>query len=110
MPRALAGTAIPFPYGDLAALGQLLDDHRGEVAAVIMEPLRSQEPPEGYLAAVGKLVREHDAVFIFDEVSTGFRLSTGGVQPAGRDARHGGVRQVAFPMAIRWAPSWASGR
>jgi glutamate-1-semialdehyde 2,1-aminomutase len=80
VPRALAGTAIPFPYGDLAALGQLLDEHRGEVAAVIMEPLRSQDPPEGYLAAVAKLVREHDVVFIFDEVSTGFRLSTGGAQ------------------------------
>jgi len=80
VPKALAGTAIPFPYGDLAALGQLLDDHRGEVAAVIMEPLRSQEPPDGYLAAVGRLVREHDAAFIFDEVSTGFRLSSGGAQ------------------------------
>ena len=45
-----------------------------------MEPLRSQEPPEGYLAAVGRLVREHGAAFIFDEVSTGFRLSSGGAQ------------------------------
>ncbi|HUY92641.1 MAG TPA: aminotransferase class III-fold pyridoxal phosphate-dependent enzyme [Pirellulales bacterium] len=80
VPRALAGTAIPFPYGDLAALGQLLDDHRGQVAAVIMEPLRSQEPPEGYLAAVGRLASQHGAALIFDEVSTGFRLSTGGAQ------------------------------
>ena len=80
VPRALAGTAIPFPYGDLAALGELLDKHCGEVAAVIMEPLRSQEPPDGYLAAVGRLVREHGAAFIFDEVSTGFRLSSGGAQ------------------------------
>ena len=80
VPRALAGTAIPFPYGDLAALGELLDKHCGEVAAVIMEPLRSQEPPDGYLAAAGRLVREHGAAFIFDEVSTGFRLSSGGAQ------------------------------
>ncbi len=80
VPRALEGTAMPFPYGDLPALGQLLDDHRGQVAAVIMEPLRTQPPPEGYLAAVAALAREHGAVFIFDEVSTGFRLSTGGAQ------------------------------
>jgi len=80
VPRALAGTAIPFPYGDLPALGQLLDDHRGQVAAVIMEPLRSEQPPAGYLEGVARLTREHGAVFIFDEVSSGFRLAVGGAQ------------------------------
>src|ERR1044072_5654191 len=49
VPRALEGTAHPFPYGDLNALGQLLDDHKGQVAAVIMEPLRSELPAAGYL-------------------------------------------------------------
>lgn len=81
VPRALTGTAIPFPYGDLDALGQALDEHRGEIAAVIMEPLRSDEPPDGYLTGVRRLATEHDAILIFDEVSTGFRPSAGGVQP-----------------------------
>jgi glutamate-1-semialdehyde 2,1-aminomutase len=80
VPRALAGTALPFAYGDLAALGELLDRYRDEVAAVIMEPLRSEMPPDGYLAGVGKLAREHGAVFILDEVSAGLRFSTGGAQ------------------------------
>ncbi len=80
VPRALAGTAIPFPYGDAAALGELLDAHRGEAAAVIMEPLRSELPPEGYLARVAQLAREHGAVLIFDEVSAGLRYSLGGAQ------------------------------
>ena len=80
VPRALAGTALPFANGDLAALGELLERHRGEVAAVIMEPLRSEIPPDGYLAGVGRLAREHGAVFIFDEVSSGLRFSTGGAQ------------------------------
>ncbi|HJT77276.1 MAG TPA: aminotransferase class III-fold pyridoxal phosphate-dependent enzyme, partial [Gemmataceae bacterium] len=80
VPRALAGTALPFPFGDLVALGQLLDDHRGQVAAVILEPLRSELPPAGYLEGVRRLCREHDAVLIFDEVSCGFRLRLGGVQ------------------------------
>ena len=80
MPRALAGTALPFAYGDLAALGELLDRHRGQVAAVIMEPLRSELPPAGYLAGVAQLAREHGAVFILDEVSAGMRFSTGGAQ------------------------------
>jgi len=80
VPRALAGTALPFPYGDIAALGELLDRHRGQVAAVIMEPLRSVMPAPGYLAGVAQLAREHGAVFIFDEVSTGLRFSMGGAQ------------------------------
>ena len=80
VPRALEGTAIPFPFGDLAALGQLLDDHRGEVAAVIMEPLRSELPPEGYLARVRKLTSERGVALIFDEVSCGFRTRLGGIQ------------------------------
>lgn len=80
VPQALAGTALPFPYGDAAALGELLDRHKGEVAAVIMEPLRSVIPPEGYLANVAKLAREHGAVFIMDEVSSGLRFSPGGAQ------------------------------
>lgn len=80
VPRALAGTAIAFPYGDLAALGQALEERRGEVAAVIMEPLRSELPPEGYLAGVQKLAREHGAIFIFDEVSAGLRFGMSGAQ------------------------------
>lgn len=80
VPRALEGTSIPFPYGDLDALGELLDAHRGEVAAVIMEPLRSTEPPPGYLAGVAHLCGERGVVLIFDEVTTGFRLTAGGAQ------------------------------
>lgn len=81
VPRGLKETAIPFPYADLDALGQLIDTHRGTVAAVIMEPLRSELPPEGYLEGVAKLCREAGIVLIFDEVSTGFRPSSGGIQP-----------------------------
>ncbi len=80
VPAALKGTAIPFPYGDLTTLATLLDDHRGEVAAIIMEPLRSELPPEGYLAGVRKLCDERGVVLIFDEVSSGFRTRLGGVQ------------------------------
>ena len=80
VPQALAGTAWPFPSGDLAALGALLDAKRGQVAAVIMEPLRSELPPAGHLAGIHKLCREHGVVLIFDEVSSGFRIRVGGVQ------------------------------
>jgi len=80
VPRALEGTAIPFAYGDANALGELLDTYRNEVAAVIMEPLRSDEPPPGYLEAVARCCRDRGVVLIFDEVSTGFRHGFDGVQ------------------------------
>ena len=80
VPRALAGTAIPFPYGDLAALGELLGRYKGEVAAIVMEPMRSELPPDGYLEGVRRLATEHDVVLVFDEVSCGFRSAPGGVE------------------------------
>ena len=82
VPRGLAGTALPFPFGDVAALGERFDAHRGQIAAVIMEPLRSEMPPDGYLAAVARLCREHGALLIFDEISSGLRFGMQGVQGA----------------------------
>ena len=81
VPSCLTGTSIPFPFGDLDALAATLEAHRGQVAAVIMEPMRTEEPPDGYLREVAELVRRHGVLLIFDEVSTGFRLTAGGVQP-----------------------------
>ena len=80
VPQILAGTAIPFPYGDLDKLEGLLKEHRSEVAAIMMEPLRTRLPEPGYLEEVKELAHSHDAILVFDEVSCGWRLSVGGVQ------------------------------
>ncbi len=80
VPKALADTVFPFVYADLAMLEGLLKAHAGEVAAIIMEPARSELPPPGYLQAVKALAAEHGVILIFDEVSSGWRLAIGGVQ------------------------------
>ena len=80
VPAELAGTALPFVWGDLASLRDLLRAHDAEVAAIMMEPMRSELPPPGYLEGVRELAREYGAVLIFDEVSCGFRPRVGGVQ------------------------------
>jgi glutamate-1-semialdehyde 2,1-aminomutase len=80
VPLGLAGTAQPFPYGDLEALERLLEAYRGEVAAVMMEPLRSDLPPPGYLPSVAELAHKHGAALIFDEVSAGFRFGEAAAQ------------------------------
>ena len=80
VPRALAGTAVPFTYGDLASLERAFAEHTGEVAAVMMEPMRSVPPAPGYLEAVKAMCHANDALFILDEVSSGWRLSLGSAQ------------------------------
>ena len=82
VPKALAGTVIPFVYGDLEMLAALLDEHAGEVAAIMMEPARSELPAPGYLETVQEMAAKHGVVLIFDEVSCGWRLEIGGVQEA----------------------------
>jgi glutamate-1-semialdehyde 2,1-aminomutase len=80
VPKALAGTIFPFRYGDLDMLEQRLEEHKGEVACIIMEPLRSELPPEGFLEGVRQLADRYGVVLIFDEVSCGFRIALGGAQ------------------------------
>ncbi|OPX21360.1 MAG: hypothetical protein B1H02_07795, partial [Candidatus Latescibacteria bacterium 4484_107] len=55
VPKALAGTIFPFRYGDLEMLEQRLEENKGEVACIIMEPLRSELPPKGFLEGVRAL-------------------------------------------------------
>lgn len=80
VPLALQGTAIPFPYDDLEALDKLIRAHTPNVAAIMMEPLRSDYPSDGYLEGVRRLADQHNILLIFDEVSTGFRPSASGIQ------------------------------
>ncbi len=80
VPACLEGTVMPFEYGDLNMLEDLLKQNEGEVACIIMEPMRTELPPEGYLEGVRELASRHEVVLIFDEVSSGFRIALGGVQ------------------------------
>ena len=78
VPNAVSELTIPFPYDDSGALEDLLRRHSGRVAAIIMEPMGIVEPSPGYLAEVRRLADEHEAVLIFDECWTGFRIDLQG--------------------------------
>ena len=80
VPKALAGTAIPFAYNDLDDLRRKLEANRGQVACIIMEAARSYQPEQGFLEGVRELADAHEVVLIFDEVVTGFRYARGGAQ------------------------------
>ena len=63
---------------------QALNLNRGEVAAIVVEPVVGNmgvvPPARGFLQGLRRLAREHGALLIFDEVITGFRLAYGGAQ------------------------------
>jgi glutamate-1-semialdehyde aminotransferase len=78
VPRGLIGTALPFRYNHLEDLTAIVTKHGSELAAIVMEPIRDQEPAPGFLEGVREAASDIGAVFIIDEVSAGFRLNTGG--------------------------------
>ena len=84
-PGVTTGTAkdtLLARFNDLAQVEEVLNANKGEVAAIIIEPVAGNMgciPPEkGFLEGLRNLCDAHGAVLIFDEVMTGFRLSAGG--------------------------------
>ena len=86
VPEKLYEDVQGFPYNDLEALEVMLKGNKDETAAVIITPLGHPlaaditEPEEGYLQGVKDLAAKYNAVLIFDEIRTGFRVSMGGAQ------------------------------
>jgi glutamate-1-semialdehyde 2,1-aminomutase len=73
VPRELRGTAVPFRYNDPASFGQALQQLGGNLAAVVMEPMRAQPPRDDFLGQVAARCRAAGAVFVVDEVTSGLR-------------------------------------
>ncbi|MBE2267255.1 MAG: aminotransferase class III-fold pyridoxal phosphate-dependent enzyme [Anaerolinea sp.] len=78
VPRGLVGTSLPFRYNHLEELQAIVDDNPGEIAAIVMEPIRGDEPEPGFLEGVRALADKIGAVYIIDEITAGFRLNNGG--------------------------------
>ena len=78
VPRCLAGTALPFHYNKIEELEAIVSTHKEELAAIVMEPVRNYEPEHDFLEGVREIATEIGAVLIFDEVTSAWRLNTGG--------------------------------
>jgi glutamate-1-semialdehyde 2,1-aminomutase len=78
-------------FNDLELTRRIADQHAGDIAAIIVEPLqRSQKPEPGFLAGLRDLATKIGAVLIYDEIVTGFRVAWGGAQE-----KYGGVPDLA---------------
>jgi glutamate-1-semialdehyde aminotransferase/spore coat polysaccharide biosynthesis protein SpsF (cytidylyltransferase family)/predicted dehydrogenase len=80
VPHAVRALTHPFVYNDLGSLQKLLNDDKGEFAAVIIEPVNFWPPSAGFLEGVRDLAHEHGALLIFDEICSGFHFGLGGAQ------------------------------
>lgn len=78
VPQAVKDLTHEFKYNDLASLKKIFDEYPGKIAAVIMEPVSTVLPEPGFLEGVKELAHKNGAVFVFDELVTGFRLALGG--------------------------------
>lgn len=78
VPRCLRNTAFAFHYNKIEELNAIISQHRDEIAAVVIEPVRNYEPQPDFLEQVREIATTIKAVLIFDEVSSGWRLTTGG--------------------------------
>ncbi|UOO37902.1 glutamate-1-semialdehyde 2,1-aminomutase [Oscillospiraceae bacterium CM] len=79
-----AKDTLTAPYNDLEITKEIFERNKGEIAAVIIEPVAANmgviPPRENFLTALRMLCNENGTLLIFDEVITGFRLGLGGAQ------------------------------
>lgn len=80
IPETERHLSLVFHYNDFASLERLFAENPGEIACVIMEAATSEEPRDGFLTRVQALCRAEGAVFIIDEMITGFRWHLNGAQ------------------------------
>jgi glutamate-1-semialdehyde-2,1-aminomutase len=80
VPSSVSKLTHKLPFNDLDAIRKIFSDYPEDIAAIILEPMSSIEPNEGYLESLRDLTKKNNALLIFDEVITGFRYALGGAQ------------------------------
>jgi glutamate-1-semialdehyde 2,1-aminomutase len=85
IPKSVRELTLSFRYNDLASVRRLFAEHPGEIACLILEASRGEDPVDGFLHETRRLCHENGALFVLDECITGFRWHLGGAQ------RHYGI-------------------
>lgn len=82
VPAGYAESTLTAVYNDVDSVKRLFEENRGQVAAVVVEPVAANmgvaPPNPGFLEFLRRITEEEGALLIFDEVITGFRLALGG--------------------------------
>jgi len=78
VPQGLRGSILPFRYNHLEELEEIVRHTGKQLAAIVMEPLHSEEPKDDFLKKIRAIADKSGAILIFDEVSIGWKLTYGG--------------------------------
>ena len=79
VPRALTGNSLPFGYGNIDELRDIVKKTKGELGVIIMEVERHKKIDIAFLKQVREIADEIKAVLVFDEISSGFRVNVGSI-------------------------------
>lgn len=80
IPEAVKRLTVKFRYNHLESVADLFARYPNQIACLIMEAQKTEEPADGFLQKVIDLCHKHGAIFILDEIITGFRLDLHGAQ------------------------------
>jgi len=80
IPNSTKSLTLRFHYNDIDSVSALFHEHPGQIAALILEPAKYEEPQNHFLTNVRQLCHDHGALLILDELITGFRWALGGGQ------------------------------
>ena len=80
IPESVKKLSVTFRYNNPESVRYLFEKHPGRIACVILEPAKYEEPRDHFLHKVQEICREHGALFVLDEMITGFRWHNGGAQ------------------------------
>jgi glutamate-1-semialdehyde 2,1-aminomutase len=80
VPKAISDLTKTFNFNDISSLEKLFDEYPGQFACVILEAAQTEEPKDDFLQKVQQLCDKNGAVFILDEMITGFRWHMAGAQ------------------------------
>ncbi len=78
IPQTIKDLSVTFRYNDIDSVAAMFDANAGRIACLIMEPSKYDPPQGNFLNEVQSLCRQHGALFVLDEMITGFRYHNGG--------------------------------
>ena len=80
IPQVYKDTVFEVKYNDIDTIKKLFDQHKNQIACVIIEPIETELPKDNYLQKLRDITKQNGALIIYDEVVTGFRFALGGAQ------------------------------
>jgi len=78
VPKGLVGSVIPFRFNNWEDLEKIVKKNAKDSAAIILEPCRERFPDQNYLKELRRISVKNNCVLIFDEITSGWRINTGG--------------------------------